>query len=269
MSTSEGGRLNGLLPGLGIEQRFRHRLLYLYLLLIFALVLAPVVMILPVAFVADFRILFRDQYVNGITNSFILGFTVAALSMVLSTVAARFYRHIKYKNAYILFMSLPLFIPADTHAVAVAATAREFGIDLGFWVLVSAHLTYVFPYAFLMVLATMSGLPKSLLAAANDLGATGVTAFKDIELPLIADGVISAFLVSFLLSFNEAPRALILGGSSFETLSSLVLAYYESIGVTVALYAINVVMTLFAIAVVSGILILTLLKARQRRILNE
>ncbi|MFO7927649.1 MAG: ABC transporter permease [Halobacteriota archaeon] len=264
MSSSAFGRLNDVFSGPGAAQRFRHRLLYLYLLLIFVLVLAPVAMILPIAFVADFQILFREQYINGITNSFILGFTVAILATVLSTAAARYYRQVKNKNAYILFMSLPLFIPADTHAVAVAATARELGIGLGFWTLVGAHLTYVFPYAFLMVLATMAGLPKSLLAAAQDLGATGFRAFRDVELPLVADGVISAFLVSFLLSFNEAPRALILGGAGFETLSSLVLAYYDSIGITIALYGINVVMTLFAIVVVVGILTLVLLKSRQR-----
>lgn len=258
------GSLARLVPNVELNQQFRHRLLYLYLGVIFLLVLLPVAMILPIALFADFQILFREQYINGIKNSFILGFTVATLSTLLSTVAARFYRHVKYKNAYILFMSLPLFIPADTHAVAVASTARELGISFGFWTLVAAHLTYVFPYAFLMVLATMAGLPKSLLAAAQDLGANGFTAFKDVEVPLILDGIISAFLVSFLLSFNEAPRALILGGAGFETLSSLILAYYDSIGVTVALYGISVVMTGFAIVIVTLVLLLVLVKSRQR-----
>jgi len=81
--------------------------------------------------------------------------------------------------------------------------------------------------------------------AAVDLGASKVRAFFDIELPLIQDGVISAFLLSILLSINEAARANVLGGS-YETISGVIYGYYSSTGLTAEIYTLSSLLVLFA-----------------------
>lgn len=240
---------------------WRRRLLLGYLGVVFLFVLAPVIATIPAAMTANFSALGEAIYVSGILNSFELGATVAVFATILATIAARFYRYVRYKNSYILFMTLPLFVPGDTHAVAVAVFAKQVGISLSFWTLVVGHVFYVFPYGFLMVLATMAGLPQNIVDAAEDLGATQLRAFFDIELPLVLEGVISAFLVSFLLSINEAPRASILGGK-FDTISGIILSYYGAVGITPTLFALNIFLVVFAVVVILLILAIILVRSR-------
>ena len=249
---------NGLLS-FNIPGVWRARLLYAYLAVVFAAVLAPVIYTIPAAAGANLGALTQELYVHSIVNSFQLGLTVAVIATVLTTIAARFYRHVRYKNAYILFMTLPLFVPGDTHAISVAVFAREVGITLSFWTVAAAHVFYVFPFAFLMVLATMAGLPRNIVSAAEDLGANEFRAFFDVELPMVMDGVISGFLVSFLLSLNEAPRASVRGGP-FETISGVILSIYGAVGLDPTLYALNVFMVAFALVIISVILVLVVLR---------
>lgn len=240
--------------------RSRSALLYGYLAVVFAAVLAPVIYTLPAAFGANLGALTQELYVNSIINSFALGLTVAVVATLLTTIAARFYRYVRYKNLYILFMTLPLFVPGDTHAVAILAFAKQVGITPSFWTLVIAHVFYVFPFAFLMVLATMAGLPQNIVAAAEDLGANEFRAFFDVELPMVVDGVISGFLVSFLLSLNEAPRASVVGGR-YETISGVILSIYGAVGLDPTLYALNVFMVVLALVIIAVILSLTVLRS--------
>ena len=51
-----------------------------------------------------------------------------------------------------------------------------------------------------------------MIAAARDLGASAWRAFRDVTFPLMRGGVVSSFLFSFLLSFNEYARAYFLVG---------------------------------------------------------
>lgn len=67
-------------------------------------------------------------------------------------------------------------------------------------------------------------------------------------------GVITGFLVSFLLSFNESARASVLGGR-FEPLSGLIESQYSSAGPNADIYALNVFMVVFALVVVSLIFV--------------
>ncbi len=238
----------------------RNRLLYLYLGFIYLLVLAPVIYTIPAAFDANLNALTQELYVDAIINSFQLAFVVGFIATPLATVSARFYRHVQHKNAYLLFMTLPLFVPGDTHALGMAVLANTINVPLSFWTLTLAHVFYVFPFAFLMILATMSGLPQNLIAAAEDLGADGLRAFFDVELPLVLDGVISGFLVAFLLSINEAPRASVVGGE-FETISAVIVSVYGAVGLDATVYAINVFLVAFALVVITVILALVVFRS--------
>lgn len=238
-----------------IPKRWRHLLLFLYLLLVYLVILLPVAYVFPFGLTGDFSGVTRQEFMGPLFNSFQLAIFVGIMTMILSTIAARYYRETKYQNAYLLVMSLPLFIPGSTHALAVAVTVKTFGISLSFWTLAASHIMYTFPFGFLMILAIMAGLPENLIAASKDLGAGEFRAFFDIELPLIQDGVISAFLVGVLLSLNEAERASILGGG-FTTISGVQLSYFEAVGLDPTLYTLNLVLVVTSVILISVILIL-------------
>lgn len=223
---------------------------------VYLLVLAPTIATIPAAENANFSALTNEAFVTSWLNSFKLAIPVAFLATVLSTIAARFYREVKYKNLYIIFMSLPIFIPGNLHAMGSAIFGKEVGLALGYGHLLMAHTFYTFPFAFFIILSVMAGVPSEINDAAKDLGATGFRAFFDIEAPLIWDGLVSAFLLSLLLSVNEAARAGLLGGS-YQTISSLISSQYEAVGLTSEIYALNI--SIVGIAIVFMIIIISLL----------
>lgn len=233
-------------------------MLYAYAAFVLAFVLLPVVYVFPLG-LGNLDAITQEIYVTGLVNSFQLGLFTAVVTVVFATIAAHFYRYVEHKNAYLVFLSLPLFVPGDTHAIVIAVFAKQVGLSLDFWTLAASHVYYTFPFAFLMILATMASLPENVVAAAHDLGATPLRAFWDVELPIVVDGVISGFLVAFLLSINEAPRASVLGGR-FDTISGLIFSFYESVGLNQTLFSINLFLVVFAIVTIIVILSIVVLR---------
>lgn len=226
------------------------------IVLVYLFVLAPTVATIPFAANADFGALTNEEFVTSWLNSFKLAIPVAIASTALSIIAARFYRDVKYKNAYIIFMSLPIFIPGNLHAMGSAIFGKQIGLSLGYWHLLMAHTFYTFPFGFFIILSVMAGVPSEINDAAKDLGATGLRAFLDIEAPLILDGIVAAFLLSLLLSVNESARAGLVGGS-YQVISSLIASKYEAVGLTGEIYALNI--SVVGLAIVLMIIIISLL----------
>lgn len=234
--------------------------LYAYLGAVYVILLLPILYVFPALIGSDISILLEPQYSNAIKNSFLLAGTVGVVTTILATIAARYYRYISMKKTYIIFMTLPLFVPGDIHTMAIAIAAKNFDIGYSFWTLMVAHVFYTFPFAFLVILAAMANLPNNVVSAAQDLGASGARAFFDTEFPLIQDGVVSGFLLAFLLSFSETARASSLGGIGFSTVAGLLLSYYETIGLNNAAYVLNALLALMAIVIVCVIIFLLVIR---------
>ena len=66
--------------------------------------------------------------------------------------------------------------------------------------------------------ATLSGFDPNLMRAAASLGAGPLTAFRRIQLPLIAPGVVSGALFAFATSFDEVVTVLFIGGLEQRTI---------------------------------------------------
>jgi spermidine/putrescine transport system permease protein len=59
------------------------------------------------------------------------------------------------------------------------------------------------PYTLLIVMARLVGFPSNLEEAAEDLGASYAYTLRRVILPLIAPGMLAAWLVAFTVSFDE------------------------------------------------------------------
>ena len=69
-----------------------------------------------------------------------------------------------------------------------------------------------------MVTASIRNLDVSLIKAALNLGASPVTAFRTVTLPLIFPGVAAGAILAFIQSFDEVIIAVFLAGPSQYTL---------------------------------------------------
>jgi putative spermidine/putrescine transport system permease protein len=82
-----------------------------------------------------------------------------------------------------------------------------------------------FPFAFLLVSSYLSGIDPSLEAAAKTLGANWRQRFRRVTLPLLAPGLATTFILTFVLAFSVFPSARLVGDPGGDTRVMALMAY--------------------------------------------
>lgn len=90
-----------------------------------------------------------------------------------------------------------------------------------------AHTALLVPYAVRVVAASLSNLRPDIEEAAVILGASRLGAFFKVVLPNIRSGIIAAFVIGFITSFNQVPVSLFLSGPGVETLPIGMMNYMQ------------------------------------------
>ena len=212
-----------------------------------------------------------------------------ALASVLSSVpmgllAAKFYKRTRHKVAFVTLMLLPLFVPADIMASSLLVYFKNLNrvfeglsdalgselfygwFDLGFLTAWIGQVLYTVPYAFVVILITMSRYRDQQTEAARGCGASAWQAFWQVEFPQIWVGVASSCAFVAILSFNEATRTALLKGG-FDTFANVLVAQMLNIGMSEESYAMAGIMSILSIAIIGSILIYSM--ARSERLERE
>lgn len=124
-------------------------------------------------------------------------------------------------------VAAPIIVPG---IIVGLALLRYLVIPLDFTVtmaLFMAHTALVLPYAVRVVSSSMNNLRADMEEAAVLLGCTRMQAFFKVVLPNIRGGVLAAFILGFVTSFNQVPVSLFLSGPGVKTLPIDMLAYME------------------------------------------
>jgi putative spermidine/putrescine transport system permease protein len=108
------------------------------------------------------------------------------------------------------------------------------------------------------VTATLVGFDKSLVRAANSLGAGPITTFRRVQMPLIIPGVVSGGLFAFITSFDEVVAVLFLASPEQRTIPRQMWSgIREQISPTILAVA--------TLLVILSIILLTVLELLRRR----
>jgi spermidine/putrescine transport system permease protein len=106
----------------------------------------------------------------------------------------------------------PLVIPLIVFGLALLILFNTLGVPLSPLTIVAGHVVVALPFAILTLVPRLERIPSYLEEASRDLGATAVTAFRTITFPLLAPAIVSAFLISFTISFDEIVVASFVAG---------------------------------------------------------
>ena len=88
-------------------------------------------------------------------------------------------------------------------------------------------LTHIYtPFTFLPVYAAMEHIPRNLIEASHDLGASRSQTFWRIIVPLSMPGMIAGATFAFVLSFGDFLAPLLLGGPSGVMISNIVVSLF-------------------------------------------
>ena len=158
----------------------------------------------------------RTELHKAVQNSLIIAVTVAALSTVLGICAARAGALDSFpgKRGMTGLVMLPLVLPEIILAVALLVIiSKVLGLSPAMWTIIMAHVLICTPFATAILNGSFQSLDKSYEEAAMDLGESRWGAFRLVTLPLVMPGIISAFLISFIISLDEFIIAFFLSGN--------------------------------------------------------
>jgi spermidine/putrescine transport system permease protein len=106
----------------------------------------------------------------------------------------------------------PLVVPYIALAIGLLVFFNETSVPLGIKTIVMGHIVVSIPYAILILVPRLERLDVRLEEAARDLGAGVIQTFRLITFPLLLPAIVSAYLVAFVLSFDEIVIAYFVNG---------------------------------------------------------
>jgi putative spermidine/putrescine transport system permease protein len=155
-----------------------------------------------------------------------LSSTIDVLFAVPAALAVARYRFTGREAVLAFFMS-PLMIPHVVLGIAFLRFFTTIGIGGTFAGLVLSHIVIVMPFALRLVLAASTGMDRAIEHAAISLGASPVTLFRRVTLPLILPGVVSGWVLAFITSFDEVTMTVFIASPSTTTLPVRMFLYIQ------------------------------------------
>ncbi|MEM8775930.1 MAG: ABC transporter permease [Pseudomonadota bacterium] len=158
-------------------------------------------------------------------NSFVIAILAATTATAIATLAATaILRGGRFRLRTFSFglVSLPLMVPEIVTAVAILIFFNAIAIERGLLTILLAHIAFCIPFAYMPIAARMQGIEATYEQAAMDLYATRRQAFTRILLPLMLPGIVSGFLLAFIISLDDFIITNFVKGAGIETLPTAI-----------------------------------------------
>jgi putative spermidine/putrescine transport system permease protein len=218
-----------------LPERVWHALFRSYVGLVFVFLVLPLLAILPLSLndsmfltyplaglsLRWYRDFFGGQrWLDPLWNSVVIAVLVTAIATVLGTLAALGLTRLRPTPRRIVagLVISPLIVPVVITGVGTYFLYAPWGLTNSMAGLILAHTVLAVPFVVITITATLQGFDVTLVRAAASLGASPVTVFRLVILPLILPGVLSGAVFAFATSFDEVVIALFLAGPSQRTL---------------------------------------------------
>ncbi|MEM8742913.1 MAG: ABC transporter permease, partial [Pseudomonadota bacterium] len=159
---------------------------------------------------------FRESF--AVSMFLAVGGTLAALLMGVPAAYGLVRYRVPGAETIRLIVSAPIIVPG---IIVGLALLQYLVIPTGVGILTAlflAHTALVLPYAVRVVTASLDNLRVDIEEAALLLGCSRAGAFRRVVLPNIRGGVLAAFILGFVTSFNQVPVSLFLSGPGVRTL---------------------------------------------------
>lgn len=162
----------------------------------------------------------NSQWMRAIRNSFFIGICATLLSTALGTLAAIGLSRdeMPYRRLIMSILISPMIVPLVITAAGMFFFYSKVQLSQTYLGVIMAHAVLGTPFVIITVTATLVGFDKSLVRAANSLGAGPITTFFKVQMPLIIPGVISGGLFAFITSFDEVVAVLFLASPEQRTI---------------------------------------------------
>jgi putrescine transport system permease protein len=217
-----------------------------------------------------YRALASDgELLAGLWLSLKIAFVTACSSVVLGTLAAFTlvkYRRFVGRTLFAGMVAAPLVMPEVIIGLSLllmlVSAQRAFGFpERGMLTIWLGHGLLGMAYATVVVQARLQTLNAQLEEAAMDLGARPWQVFHLVTLPMIAQALVSAWLLTFTLSLDDVVLSAFLSGPGATTMP-LVIFSRARLGLNPS---VNAVASLIVLVVSIGVVVASWVVARNER----
>lgn len=234
-------------PGSGAAMRFFYAAATF---VVMAFVLLPLIVIVWMSFFANKILAFpptgytlnwyaraweNDAFRDGFIVSIQTGLFATLASLVLGIPASLALVRYRFPGRELVNTILlsPLVVPGIVGGSALfiffiqielLTDIRVAGTTAG---LLVAHALIALPWTVRLVTTSLIGMNRSVEEAASSLGASALTVFFRVTLPMIKPGIIAAALFSFVVSFIDLEKSIFLVGPGKTTLQIALVNYLE------------------------------------------
>ncbi|MCV9934796.1 ABC transporter permease [Boseaceae bacterium BT-24-1] len=198
-------------------------------------VMAPLITVSLVAFTAEsylalpwsglslrwFRSVFADrEFLASAWVSIQVAVFTATLGVALALPAVLAIGRYQFpgRDAVNALLLAPIPVPGIVLGVTFLRFMTQIGWNGTVAAMIVCHLIVTIPFVVRILLAAIVGLDKSIPQAAQSLGASRLAVFRRITLPMLASGISGAWIMAFLLSFDELTVAIFVASTSVKTL---------------------------------------------------
>ena len=214
---------------------------------------------------------------SRLVEGFFLSLKVALLAGTLSVVLGCFaafvmvrYTRFSGRTLFYGLVNAPLVMPEVIIGLALlllmVAVQRALGWpDRGFLTIVLGHTLLGMAYAAVVIQSRLKEVDRAIEEAAMDLGCKPLQVFFLVTLPNITPALVSSWLLTFTLSFDDVVMSEFLSGPGVTTLPQVIFSYARR-GVNPSIYAAAAILML---VVFTGIVAYSFFMARRLRQLNR
>lgn len=199
-----------------------------------------------------YKELFADSDLQSVAwHSLSIGVLAASIATLLGTLAAVCLYRYRFGGKKLLHALLFVMIvsPDIVMAISLLILFSTLKTSLGFWTLLLSHITFCMPFVAVTVYSRITGLDKNIFEAAKDLGASDLTTFTRIIVPLLWPAIIAGWLLSFTLSLDDVIISFFVTGPDFDILPLKIFSMVK-LGVKPELNALCSVMFVFTLLIV-------------------
>ncbi len=186
-----------------------------------------------------------------------------AVGMVTAFALTRF--EFRGKQMLSTLVILPALVPETILGVGLLVLIKAIDQPRTLLLLVFGHILLAVPYVVLIAQARMVGIRRVYEEAALSLGASRVSTFREITLPLLIPAVVAGAMLAFTISFDNTSASLFWRPAGVETMPTQILAMLK-ISISPEINALGTVMIVMTVGIplIGGLILQSLTRLRRR-----
>lgn len=164
---------------------------------------------------------------EAMLNSYTIAPMVSLCAIILALPTAYAFGRLEFRGKKLaeLLTLIPLVIPGMIIALFFSQMLLSLNINNPFIGIVVGHTVMTLSYAIRILSAGFSSVPQDLIDASRDLGASKLTTFKDVYMPMLKPSFLASIIFCLVKSLEEFSISFVIGSPDFITVPTILYSF--------------------------------------------